>query len=36
MQQAVDLSKKVPILGDIPFLRWLFRNDVSGRKTRNS
>lgn len=28
MQQGVDYSNKVPILGDIPFLRWLFRNDV--------
>lgn len=34
MQQAVDLSKKVPILGDIPFLRWLFRNDVERQEDK--
>ncbi|HHV93419.1 MAG TPA: secretin [Firmicutes bacterium] len=28
MQDFYDLSRKVPILGDIPIIRWLFRNDV--------
>lgn len=28
MQENVDYTKKVPILGDIPLLRWLFRNEV--------
>jgi type II secretory pathway component GspD/PulD (secretin) len=28
MQDFSDLSRKVPILGDIPLIRWLFRSDV--------
>ena len=28
MQDYYDLSRKVPILGDIPIIRWLFRNDI--------
>ncbi len=29
LQEAGDQSKKVPILGDIPIIRWLFRSDSS-------
>lgn len=32
LQESGDYNKKVPILGDIPLIRWLFRND----KTRES
>lgn len=28
MQETNDYSKKVPILGDIPLIRWFFRSDV--------
>ncbi len=28
MQDFYNLSRKVPILGDIPIIRWLFRNDI--------
>ncbi len=28
MQDFYTLSRKVPILGDIPLIRWLFRNDI--------
>lgn len=28
MQDFSDVSRKVPILGDIPLIRWLFRSDV--------
>ncbi|HBN96014.1 MAG TPA: secretin, partial [Firmicutes bacterium] len=27
LQEEGDQSKKVPILGDIPIIRWLFRSD---------
>lgn len=28
VQESGDYSRKVPVLGDIPIIRWLFRNDV--------
>jgi type IV pilus assembly protein PilQ len=28
IQTSADYSDKVPILGDIPIIRWFFRNDV--------
>ncbi|NLS44624.1 MAG: type II and III secretion system protein [Firmicutes bacterium] len=28
MQDFSDLSRRVPVLGDIPLIRWLFRSDV--------
>ena len=34
MEDYSNLSKKVPILGDIPLLRWLFRNDVKRQGDR--
>jgi type II secretory pathway component GspD/PulD (secretin) len=34
MQDYYSLTKKVPILGDIPLLRWLFRNDVKREADR--
>ncbi|NMB20776.1 MAG: secretin [Firmicutes bacterium] len=29
LQESGDQSRKVPILGDIPIIRWLFRNDTT-------
>ncbi|NLY52539.1 MAG: hypothetical protein GX063_06470 [Firmicutes bacterium] len=34
MQDFYNLSRKVPILGDIPIIRWLFRNDIKGEGDR--
>ncbi|NMB45630.1 MAG: secretin [Firmicutes bacterium] len=34
MQDYYDLSKKVPVLGDIPLIRWLFRSDVKRESDR--
>ena len=34
MQEGGDYSSKVPILGDIPFLRWFFRNDVDRQEEK--
>ncbi|NMB24869.1 MAG: secretin [Firmicutes bacterium] len=34
MDDYANLSKKVPILGDIPLLRWLFRSDVKRQSDR--
>lgn len=34
MDDYANLSKKVPILGDIPLLRWLFRSDVKKQSDR--
>jgi type IV pilus assembly protein PilQ len=28
MQDSGDYSRKVPILGDIPLIRWFFRSDI--------
>ena len=29
LQETSESQRKIPILGDIPILRWLFRNDTS-------
>lgn len=34
MQDYYDASKKVPILGDIPLIRWLFRSDTKREADR--
>lgn len=34
MQDYYDLTRKVPILGDIPLIRWLFRSDVKREADR--
>ncbi|HOB91837.1 MAG: secretin [Bacillota bacterium] len=34
MQETSDRQSKVPILGDIPIIRWLFRNEASQKTDR--
>jgi len=34
MQDYYDITKKVPVLGDIPLIRWLFRSDVKREADR--
>jgi len=29
VQESGDQTRKVPILGDIPIIRWLFRSDTT-------